>query len=278
MTWCRFRLHTQDQHSLRPRQWWTPFSRRHFEIDFLHLWILIKISLKFIPRGPIDNIPALSEPMMVSLPTHKCVTRPHWVKITTLWHHVNAWPTKGATTPVVWFTSLAASFSQCFTNSVCHSTLPSHFNRCLFFFSRKAVEEKYSHYFSAHYHLFVLDKYADIVPNLNTGTIILWRWQFAAVVVFVYYSISKPCFLSLVYDADIHQIGVCICLVICLCQIISRHRPLAYIDKHFLPTFLLILLTFLLNLLTFHILIRSPYSSKCPRSCVISPTKDDLNV
>ena len=49
----------------------------------------IKISLKFIPKGPIGNIPALvqmmawrrpgdkplSEPMMVSLSTHICVTR-----------------------------------------------------------------------------------------------------------------------------------------------------------------------------------------------------------
>ena len=53
----------------------------------------IKISLKFVPKGPINNIPALaqimawrrpgdkplSEPMMVSLTTHICVTRPQWV-------------------------------------------------------------------------------------------------------------------------------------------------------------------------------------------------------
>ena len=51
------------------------------------------ISLKFVPKGPINNIPALvqimawrrpgdkpiSEPMMVSLLTHICVTRPQWV-------------------------------------------------------------------------------------------------------------------------------------------------------------------------------------------------------
>ena len=55
-----------------------------------NLSISIKISLKFIPEGPINNIPALvqimawrrsgdkplSEPMMVSLPTHICVTWP----------------------------------------------------------------------------------------------------------------------------------------------------------------------------------------------------------
>ena len=58
-----------------------------------NVWISIKISLKFVPKGPINNIPALaqimawrcsgdkplSEPMMVSLPTHICITRPQWV-------------------------------------------------------------------------------------------------------------------------------------------------------------------------------------------------------
>ena len=52
--------------------------------------ISIKISLKFVPKGSINNNPALvdimawrrsgdkplSEPMMVSLPTHICVARP----------------------------------------------------------------------------------------------------------------------------------------------------------------------------------------------------------
>ena len=65
---------------------WLPFSRQHFEMDFLHenLWISIKISLKFLPRGPVNIIPALvqimawhqpgnkplSEPLMVSLLMH----------------------------------------------------------------------------------------------------------------------------------------------------------------------------------------------------------------
>ena len=60
-----------------------------------NIWILIKISLKFVPKGSINNIPALvqimawhrpgdkplSEPMMVSLLTQVRVTRPQWVKI-----------------------------------------------------------------------------------------------------------------------------------------------------------------------------------------------------
>ena len=81
--------------TLRPRQ-----NGRHllddiFKWIFLNenVWISIKISLKFVPRGPISNIPALvqimawrrpgdkplSEPMMVNLLTPICVTRPQWV-------------------------------------------------------------------------------------------------------------------------------------------------------------------------------------------------------
>ena len=55
-----------------------------------NVWVSIKISLKFAPKGSISNIPALvqimawrlpsdkplSEPMVVNLLTHKCVTRP----------------------------------------------------------------------------------------------------------------------------------------------------------------------------------------------------------
>ena len=55
--------------------------------------ILIKISLKFVPYGPINNIPSLvqimawrrsgdkplSEPMMGRLQTHICITRPQRV-------------------------------------------------------------------------------------------------------------------------------------------------------------------------------------------------------
>ena len=84
------------QGALRPRQ-----NGRHFADDtFKHIFlnenvrISIKISLKFVPKVPIDNIPALvqimawrrpgdkplSEPIMVSLLTHICVTRPQWVK------------------------------------------------------------------------------------------------------------------------------------------------------------------------------------------------------
>ena len=81
--------------SLRLRQ-----NECHFADDtFKHIFlnknhrILIKNSLKFVPKGPINNTPALvqimawrrpgdkplSEPMIVSLSMHIRVTRPQWV-------------------------------------------------------------------------------------------------------------------------------------------------------------------------------------------------------
>ena len=74
---------------------------RHFPYDIFkcifvneNVCIFINMSMKFVPKGPINNIPALvqrmalrqsgdrplSQPMMVSLLTHICVTRPRWVK------------------------------------------------------------------------------------------------------------------------------------------------------------------------------------------------------
>ena len=80
--------------TLRPRQ-----NGRHFPYDvfkciFLNVHISVKIFPKFLPKGPLNNIPALvqiidwhrpgdkplSEPMMVSLLTHICVTRLQWIK------------------------------------------------------------------------------------------------------------------------------------------------------------------------------------------------------
>ena len=81
--------------TLRPRQNGRHFADNTFKRIFLNenVRISIEISLKFVPKGPINNIPALvqimawhqsgdkplSEPMMVSLLTHVCVTRPQWV-------------------------------------------------------------------------------------------------------------------------------------------------------------------------------------------------------
>ena len=64
-----------------------------------NIWILIKISLKFVPGGPIDNKPTivqimawrrpgdnpLYESMLVSLLTLICVLRPQWVNACGSW-------------------------------------------------------------------------------------------------------------------------------------------------------------------------------------------------
>ena len=84
--------------TLRPRQNGRHFADDMFKCIFLteNVWISIEISLKFVPKGSINNIPALfqimawrrpgakplSEPMMVSSLTHICVTRPQWVNST----------------------------------------------------------------------------------------------------------------------------------------------------------------------------------------------------
>ena len=79
--------------SLRPRQNGRHFADDTFKPIFLNenIRISIEISPKFVPKVPINNIPALvqimawrwpgdkplSKPMMVCLLTHICVTRPH---------------------------------------------------------------------------------------------------------------------------------------------------------------------------------------------------------
>ena len=81
---------------LRPRKNGRHFPDDIFKCIFLNENVLIlnKISLKFVPKGQINNITALvqimawrrpydkplSEPRMESLVTHICVTRPRWVK------------------------------------------------------------------------------------------------------------------------------------------------------------------------------------------------------
>ena len=47
--------------TLRPRQNGRHFADDIFKCIFLNenVWIPIEISLKFVPKGPVDNIPAL---------------------------------------------------------------------------------------------------------------------------------------------------------------------------------------------------------------------------
>ena len=84
--------------TLRPRQ-----NGRHFPDDIfkcisldVNVSVSLSISLKFVPKVRINNIPPLvqimawrrsgdkplSEPVMVSILTHICVTRPQWVNQT----------------------------------------------------------------------------------------------------------------------------------------------------------------------------------------------------
>ena len=99
---CSF---TQTLKTLRPRQDGRHFADAIFTCIFFNenCCILNKFSLKYVRKGPIVNNPALvqimawrrsgdkplSEPMMISLPTHICVSRPQWVKKTnktwTMW-------------------------------------------------------------------------------------------------------------------------------------------------------------------------------------------------
>ena len=81
--------------TLRPKQNGRHFADDIFKCIFLNgdIWIPNKISLKLVPKGPFDNIPSsvqimawrrpgdksLSEPIVVILLTHICVTRPQWV-------------------------------------------------------------------------------------------------------------------------------------------------------------------------------------------------------
>ena len=91
-----FMMEEHYLNTLRPRQNGRHFTDDTFKSIFLNenARILIEISLKFVPKGPINNNPALvqimawrhpgdkplSEPMMVSVPTHICITRPQWNK------------------------------------------------------------------------------------------------------------------------------------------------------------------------------------------------------
>ena len=98
-TWLRFAIVkmaiVSAVNTLRPRQNCRHFADDIFNSIFLNenVWMPITISLKFVPKDPINNISALvqimawrrpgdkplSEPMMVTLLTHICVTRPQWV-------------------------------------------------------------------------------------------------------------------------------------------------------------------------------------------------------
>ena len=85
--------------TLRPRQDGRHFPEHILRCIFLNenISVSINISLKFVPKGRINNNPALvqimawrrsgdkplPEPMVVRILTHICVIRPQWVKMVT---------------------------------------------------------------------------------------------------------------------------------------------------------------------------------------------------
>ena len=104
---CEIRHFVCPLRLLRARQYCRHFTDDIFKCIFMNenVWIPIKISLKFVHKGPFNNIPTfvkimawrrpgdkpLSEPMVVSLLMHICAIRPHWVKLLwpsdAIWHH-----------------------------------------------------------------------------------------------------------------------------------------------------------------------------------------------
>ena len=89
--------------TLRLRQNGRHFADVTFKRIFLNenIGISIKISLKFVPKGPINNIPALvqvmawrrpghkplTEPMVVRSLMHICVTQPQWLNSLSPWRY-----------------------------------------------------------------------------------------------------------------------------------------------------------------------------------------------
>ena len=86
--WC----HGYMVRTLRPKQNWRHFADEIFKCIFLNENVLVslKISLKFVPKVPLNNIPGLVRIMAwhrqaiiwtndgYRLLTHICVTRPQW--------------------------------------------------------------------------------------------------------------------------------------------------------------------------------------------------------
>ena len=124
--------------TLRPRQDGRRFADDVCKCIFLNenIWISLEISLKFVLKFPINNIPALvqilawhrsgdkplSEPMMVSFLTHICVTRPQWeipyTYITITWA---SWQLKSTATRLC-----STAFFQQWTGSALVQTMACH--------------------------------------------------------------------------------------------------------------------------------------------------------
>ena len=121
VTWTLGNKLLWNLNTLRPRQNGRHYADDTFKCIFLkeNVRISIKISLNFVPKSPIDNIPALfkimawrrpgdkplSVAMMVSLLTHICVARLQWVN-----RNLNIFVKENAFENVVW--KMAAILDQ----------------------------------------------------------------------------------------------------------------------------------------------------------------------
>ena len=65
--------HTERVNTLRPRQDGRYFADNTFKRIFLYenVWVSIEIPLKFVPKAPINNIPALVQIMAWRRPGDK---------------------------------------------------------------------------------------------------------------------------------------------------------------------------------------------------------------
>ena len=122
---CKWPLWPPGLNLLRPRQNGSHFPDDIFKFIFLNknVWISLNISLKFVPEIRINNIPALvqikawhgpgnkplSDPMLVNLLEHICVTHLQWVNglttggyLSTLNHIVNWHPLKWHLAQIHW--------------------------------------------------------------------------------------------------------------------------------------------------------------------------------
>ena len=127
--------------TLRPRQDGCYFPDNIFKWIFVNgiVWIAIKISLKFVPKGSINNIPPLirimagrrpgdkplSELMIVILLTNVCVTRPQWVN----WSAENKfqWSFILNTTSIMrenWFENVVYMIAAILAQRHCVTTIP----------------------------------------------------------------------------------------------------------------------------------------------------------
>ena len=138
-----------------------------------HVSIPIQISLKFVPRGPTNNIPALaqimawrrpgdkplSEPMMDSLPTDISVTRPQWVNMLlvlsiTFHFHYNIWGCMCSTGPFQyrWLKGYTCIYSSCYYHHQIGSIHP-HLSHCYHIFPWLCAWDVCCIIFTYHSHL-----------------------------------------------------------------------------------------------------------------------------